>query len=565
MSHIQRVIAPAVLKLTSSDVALSSQERATALDECDKVKKSPEGVRVSLRFFQDFAARARPAPQAAAPQDELTRNEPLQHFMLQVLLHGVVYNWGSYSEEQKAQIKEQVLPLLLAFCATGPAAYLIQKAADIIAEVAKREWPQQWPAFHRQLLAMASDGGPHAVRGATAVLANLSEDCTSLDYQLQLPPKRRAQVREGLRIAHAELVAFLLKFASFAVSKQSAGGDSAQFSGAALRLVLRALRSFVQWLPFDAVREGHASLWPFLLTMCSTARAPELQQRALLVVLALCERSDFAASKFKVAEHQVLFTKVVACCCRYHASVGPPGNSEEERRGADVALRKTLALLCSRCFEPLLFNQSNFVAANAECVSRFLQLSLSLSAGGHPSMHFPLDVLRAFATNVLPLIDAPPSAAQGLVMHHAGATGDVRQQSIAAASVSAASSNESGSNQLMYKMLSQIAPNVLASSLDLYYFAERMRRLVKPQVGASNPGSADGEIVYNDEDLLRLSIPQKLAADRARLAWFDLDFGDLSALDAANELYKVCVAVGDLVRWRAESESVSILLMHCHD
>ena len=84
--------------------------------------------------------------------------------------------------------------MLIPYCAAGPGPHLVQKAADVIAEVAKREWPQRWPSFHRTLISTAGRGGPHAAQVAVAVLANLSEDCTSVEYQMQLPAKRRAQV-----------------------------------------------------------------------------------------------------------------------------------------------------------------------------------------------------------------------------------------------------------------------------------------------------------------------------------------------------------------------------------
>ena len=135
-----------------------------------------------------------------------------------MILHNVTHNWAKFTAGQKKAIKDQTLALLMPLSAalsptTTPQPHLAQKVADILSELAKREWPQQWPHFHTQLLQLAMQNGLPAVQAAVATFASLSEDATSLLYQMQLPGKRRAQLREGLRGIHTELVALCLKFA----------------------------------------------------------------------------------------------------------------------------------------------------------------------------------------------------------------------------------------------------------------------------------------------------------------------------------------------------------------
>ena len=50
----------------------------------------------------------------------------------------------------------------------------------------------------------------------------------------------------------------------------------------------------------------------------------------------------------------------------------------------------------------------------------------------------------------------------------------------------------------------------------------------------------DCDIDFDGANLLRTSQPDKVGADRARLALFDAEFGDIGALEAASQLYTVC-------------------------
>jgi hypothetical protein len=205
-SHLENVIAPAVVRLTSGAL-LSHADRMAAEAACDRVKRSPNGLDVALQFFRALLVERRRLTggggggNGVAGSGEGLRpfmaHEAVQHFLLQVVLFGVVNGWNDFPEAQKARVKEEAIAVLLPYCATGPGPHLLQKVADVVAELAKREWPQRWPDFHRRLIQMAGQG-PHAAHAVAATLANLSEDSTNPEHQMRLPAKRRTQVRLAL-------------------------------------------------------------------------------------------------------------------------------------------------------------------------------------------------------------------------------------------------------------------------------------------------------------------------------------------------------------------------------
>ena len=64
--------------------------------------------------------------------------------------------------------------------------------------------------------------------------------------------------------------------------------------------------------------------------------------------------------------------------------------------------------------------------------------------------------------------------------------------------------------------------------------------------GGKGGGDGDSDVDYEPAHLLATSIADKTGDDRVRLEWFDLDFGDLGALEASAQLFTVrCVVTNE--------------------
>ena len=216
LKHIEQVLTPALEQLTSG-TALSNDHRLRAEKVCDGFKKSGDGVLNSLGFLNLFLQAKR-----SGRTPKFMESLPLHHFFLQVVLFGIENRWNganAFTQAQKVNIKSRSLSLLMAYCAVGPPAYITQKAADILAELCKRDWPQQWQAFHTELLQRAKSGNMHAIRLALMTLTSLSEDSTSPFFHMLLPSARRQQIRQGLLTIQSALRGFLMHVAAFAAPK----------------------------------------------------------------------------------------------------------------------------------------------------------------------------------------------------------------------------------------------------------------------------------------------------------------------------------------------------------
>ncbi|EDO35677.1 predicted protein, partial [Nematostella vectensis] len=84
----------------------------------------------------------------------------VRHIGLQLMEHSVKFNWGSMQQNDCAVFKQRVMSLLVN--GTKPMSeepyHLKESLARLVAEVAKREWPQSWENFLSDLNGMCPLG-----------------------------------------------------------------------------------------------------------------------------------------------------------------------------------------------------------------------------------------------------------------------------------------------------------------------------------------------------------------------------------------------------------------------
>jgi hypothetical protein len=87
----------------------------------------------------------------------------VRHFGLGLYEHLVTKRWLSLGAESKAQMKEVSLRLISQWPAEEAAAahFLKSKAVQVVALIAKREWPHQWPTLFTQLTQLSQHSDAH--------------------------------------------------------------------------------------------------------------------------------------------------------------------------------------------------------------------------------------------------------------------------------------------------------------------------------------------------------------------------------------------------------------------
>lgn len=108
--------------------------------------------------------------------------------------HGIKSNWKSFTDVQKGELKTLGLELIahtqhllcempyikvwvVAFTSNGKSnkKFVQEKVVAIVVDLAKREWPQNWPSLLESLFELGKVGESHVLRFFSSSAPNVSQ------------------------------------------------------------------------------------------------------------------------------------------------------------------------------------------------------------------------------------------------------------------------------------------------------------------------------------------------------------------------------------------------------
>ncbi len=84
------------------------------------------------------------SPSPCSPPPHTEHTEAARHYSMQLILDNINDKWGRLGDVEKGEVKAMCLQALLAWPVGHDPQYLKKKLATIVAEVAKRVWPQKY-------------------------------------------------------------------------------------------------------------------------------------------------------------------------------------------------------------------------------------------------------------------------------------------------------------------------------------------------------------------------------------------------------------------------------------
>ncbi|KAK4537222.1 hypothetical protein CDCA_CDCA11G3247 [Cyanidium caldarium] len=252
----------------------SPEQRGAAQARLEAVKKVTDandrwGIALRLAFAD------RGTPSEAVSRGNLLASTVLEtacrHFGLSLLKDVVVQWWQpvpqtsddvprdphGLSLAQRDQLRDALLQgmVLYAHMAASFGAYSLrverEKLAEVLSEVALRDWPQRWPQLLPQLLSIG-ESGVAAAQVTTAVLRCLAEQIVSLGgaghaSRYVVDARRRQELLRELRANAEPILRFLVH--SVAACMEETCGD--RHDGAVE--ALEALTTWCEWAPIDVL------------------------------------------------------------------------------------------------------------------------------------------------------------------------------------------------------------------------------------------------------------------------------------------------------------------------
>ncbi|KAG7395216.1 hypothetical protein PHYBOEH_004123 [Phytophthora boehmeriae] len=140
-----------------------------------------------------------------------------QHFALHVLEHHVLTRWSSLPAEEQKKMRLELVQLLLNEPQPDGAddpVFVKEKKVALLAQIAKRQFPQRWPELLPELLQVWQTGSPRQVELVLMILRSLAEDCLfpvvyqelEKQYaQYKNPSATSEQKNQSQRLIHAAL------------------------------------------------------------------------------------------------------------------------------------------------------------------------------------------------------------------------------------------------------------------------------------------------------------------------------------------------------------------------
>eukprot|EP00045_Choanoeca_perplexa_P017050 m.240083 g.240083 ORF g.240083 m.240083 type:complete len:1168 (+) comp17435_c0_seq1:56-3559(+) len=206
----------------------------------------------------------------------------LRYFGLQLLDHCIQHRWNEYGQEQREEMKQTLCGRLLIegvrLLGLDPT-YIYSKMAAVVAQMAKREWPQRWPNLIPDLLNIALI---NITIGYIVVsfLKTLAEDVIALDSLLE--GRRRKELNQGLTASLDLILPFLTNSLQESLAMREYEPETADVM---IDAILSAWQAFAGWIALDKLYSSGV-----LPLLCTALTVEEHRQAAADCLLLVVER-----------------------------------------------------------------------------------------------------------------------------------------------------------------------------------------------------------------------------------------------------------------------------------
>ncbi|KAK2824326.1 hypothetical protein Q5P01_021501 [Channa striata] len=238
----------------------------------------------------------------------------VRHFGLQILEHVIKFRWNNMQQQEKVQLKECAMQLLLkgTHSILEEESHIKDALSRIIVEMIKREWPQHWPDMLKEMEALTSEGEAQTEL-VMLILLRLAEDVITFQT---LPTQRRRDIQQTLTQNMESIFSFMMAILHLNVEdyrklKGSPGNElQARAHCRVAVATLNTLAGYIDWVSLVYITTGNCQL---LEMLCLLLSEPELQLEAaecLLIAISrkgkLEDRKPFMLLFDDVAMHYIL-------------------------------------------------------------------------------------------------------------------------------------------------------------------------------------------------------------------------------------------------------------------
>jgi exportin-5 len=220
----------------------SAAERQAAYAFCEEFKSRSDCALYAVALYRNPGG------------DDSMELHTRQHFALHVLEHYVLTRWTNLPLEEQQSMRAKLVELLLrSDPGQDEPVFVREKKVALLAQMAKRQFPQRWPELLPELLQVWQTGSSFQVELVLMILRSLAEDCVSSSFNTSIPPARRKDILQGLNVCLPQLfpVVYQELEKQYAVYKTQHDTVEKNRSQRLLHAALEMLKEFLEWMPLD--------------------------------------------------------------------------------------------------------------------------------------------------------------------------------------------------------------------------------------------------------------------------------------------------------------------------
>jgi exportin-5 len=228
--------------VTMQNLSVPSSERRAAAEFLENIKSSSSDCEAAALWLSS------PAIAGIMGVDDKA-GAALRLSGLNILEHCVKTRWNTYSAANKQRLKQLALERLLVDTLpieTEPG-FIQQKLGSLVAEMIKREWPQQWPTLVPSLIQLSRVDQTRCTL-VLIVFQVLIEDV--LEFNESLPLERRRELRMAIVACLPTLLPALESFLA-------SGSTAAPGVTSVLLAGLKVLAALIPQIPVSSLLEHH--------------------------------------------------------------------------------------------------------------------------------------------------------------------------------------------------------------------------------------------------------------------------------------------------------------------
>ncbi|OQR92763.1 exportin-5-like protein [Achlya hypogyna] len=171
-----------------------------------------------------------------------------RHFALHVVETWLRVHWKSVPFEDTVMYRSTLLDIAGRHVAADEPSFLKEKLVKVLADIAKRQFPQRWPDLLEQLLQLWCVG-PVQAEIVMLLFRSIAEDCVSSSFNSTIPPTRRKDILQGLNACFPTLFPLVYQQLEVQYSAlQDPAGDHKP-ANAVLLAALQMVKEFLDWMP----------------------------------------------------------------------------------------------------------------------------------------------------------------------------------------------------------------------------------------------------------------------------------------------------------------------------